>query len=500
MSLMRTSIRLLVLLFAVASAAAARPSTSVPPVNQPLVGPQAALERLADGFRDLAPDSIAASLTADYRFHAHSDSLPGFLGGSSRDDEVGFVRSLMRGVIRDGDTVMAAADSVGMTLDGIGEGMDPGASGLDALLPRAHRAPVRVRLPARRAASTSRRARTCTCSTSCAGMVARLLPGQPADSTRWYVRRWLEDVTGINAELLKARGRLRRAARSGAGSHSGGGRTPAVPTVLALHALMNPACAKLEVRCDLPGLEPARVQVYDVSGRRVNQRDVPVAAAGTLTIEAGRGASLNPGVYWVRVGQGARTPVHAHGGRGEVASIPPETRRPPPGRRWSSALAAGVQWNSDLTRDQVDLAVGVGSNGRRKSRISPPATTVVWTLKYALPAAIAARSAASAPAAVPPLAVTYDALYVAVSVRSNVWSIDPAVTPSREAGERGVIVATPAVPVSATAVGAWMWHAVVLPRRPLNDACTRMVFATSSMVISATPTPGEAFTGTSFGR
>jgi hypothetical protein len=41
----------------------------------------------------------------------------------------------------------------------------------------------------------------------------------------------------------------------------------------------------------------------------VNRRDIEIAAAGTMTIEAGRGARLNPGVYWVRVGQGLRTPV-----------------------------------------------------------------------------------------------------------------------------------------------------------------------------------------------
>jgi hypothetical protein len=84
---------------------------------------------------------------------------------------------------------------------------------------------------------------------------------------------------------------------------------PALPTVLAVRALANPACAKLEVTCDLPGREPARVEVYDVSGRRVNQREVAVAAAGTVTIEAGHGANIYPGVYWVRVGQGVRPPA-----------------------------------------------------------------------------------------------------------------------------------------------------------------------------------------------
>jgi hypothetical protein len=40
----------------------------------------------------------------------------------------------------------------------------------------------------------------------------------------------------------------------------------------------------------------------------VNRRDVPVAAAGRVTVEAGAGTSLRPGVYWVRLGQAARRP------------------------------------------------------------------------------------------------------------------------------------------------------------------------------------------------
>src|SRR5262249_12641379 len=86
------------------------------------------------------------------------------------------------------------------------------------------------------------------------------------------------------------------------------GRSPAAPSVLAVRPLANPACSKLEVTCDLPGSEPARVEVYDVSGRVVNRRDVPVAAPGTVTVEAGRGAQLIPGVYWVRLRQAARRP------------------------------------------------------------------------------------------------------------------------------------------------------------------------------------------------
>ena len=295
-------------LVAVASAAAARPSTSVPPVNQPLVGPQAALERLADGYRDLSPDSVAASLTADYRFHASSDSLPGFVWGSSRDEEMRLVRGVMRGVIRDGDTLMAPADSVGMILDGIGEGVDPEHP--DSVL---HYRVLTVRR-FEYGWRTSRGMRFSTRSNLhvfhvVRGDVAQLLPDQPPDSLRWYVRRWLEDISGFNAELQNREGACGEPPAPVPGPRSAGGQTPAVPTALAVHTLRNPACSKLEVRCDLPGMEPARVEVYDVTGRRVNRRDVDVAAAGTLTIEAGRGARIYPGVYWVRIGQGLRQPV-----------------------------------------------------------------------------------------------------------------------------------------------------------------------------------------------
>src|SRR5437588_335251 len=82
---------------------------------------------------------------------------------------------------------------------------------------------------------------------------------------------------------------------------------------------------------------------------------------------------------------------------------------------------------------------------------------------------------------------------------SRVLSYDPLVTPRGNPENVGVVVATPAVPVPATAVAAWMWDAVVVPSRPENTTCTRMVWATVSMVTRASPTPGEALAGDSFG-
>jgi hypothetical protein len=139
------------------------------------------------------------------------------------------------------------------------------------------------------------------------GDAAILAPGQPRDPKRWYVRRWLEDVSAMNVDLAKREGRCEEAPARATRPHSAG--NPATPSALAVHALANPTCTKVEVRCDLPGLEPAQVELYDVSGRLVNERKIEVATAGTMTIEAGHGAKLNPGIYWVRVGQGGRTPV-----------------------------------------------------------------------------------------------------------------------------------------------------------------------------------------------
>ena len=304
------STRWLPILLALAGALAhARPSTSVPPVNQPLVGPQAALERLADAYRDRSPDSVLSNLTLDYRFHSlgMGDSLLKFTLGSDREAEAGVIRGMLNGVIRNGDTLMAAADSVGMNIDGISEGVDPehpdSTQHYRVLTVRLFQFGVRttrgIRLDSATGINIFHVVR---------GDAALLPDGQAADSLRWYVRRWLEDMTGVNAELAQRQGGCGEEPAPLQGPRSRGD-TPAIPTVLAVRPLTNPACTKLEVRCDLPGLEPARVEVFDANGRRVNRRDVDVATAGTMTIEAGRGAKLYPGVYWVRIGQGLRPPV-----------------------------------------------------------------------------------------------------------------------------------------------------------------------------------------------
>ena len=74
-----------------------------------------------------------------------------------------------------------------------------------------------------------------------------------------------------------------------------------------------------------------------------------------------------------------------------------------------------------------------------------------------------------------------------------------AVTPDGKPGKVGSVVATPAVPVPATAVGAWMCDAVTPANNPEKVAWTLRVFATASMVIRPVPVPGELLGGASAG-
>ena len=85
---------------------------------------------------------------------------------------------------------------------------------------------------------------------------------------------------------------------------------PAAPAAaafaLAIHPLGKPACPLLEVTCDLPGTDPASLEVFDVMGRRVARQVFAVPAPGTRSFGASAGASLEPGAYWVRLTQGPR--------------------------------------------------------------------------------------------------------------------------------------------------------------------------------------------------
>lgn len=120
--------------------------------------------------------------------------------------------------------------------------------------------------------------------------------GLPASVDRWYVGCGERGVESIAALL---------------GSHETAGREVASPPPmnLAIHPVTNPTASSLDVMCDLPGNEPASIEVFDVMGRRVTGRDITMATSGTARVRLDSGVKLAPGSYWLKLTQGTRPPV-----------------------------------------------------------------------------------------------------------------------------------------------------------------------------------------------
>jgi formylglycine-generating enzyme required for sulfatase activity len=66
---------------------------------------------------------------------------------------------------------------------------------------------------------------------------------------------------------------------------------------------------RLSVAFTLPTAAPARLELLDVSGRRVVEREVGSLGAGPHAVDLGQGTRLAPGLYLVRLTQGANTRV-----------------------------------------------------------------------------------------------------------------------------------------------------------------------------------------------
>ena len=295
----------LVLVTLASGAHAARPS-SIPPSNQPVVGPQGTLEAVARGYRDRSADSVVAHFTADFRFHAFGDTLVRYLTGLDRDDEIALLRAMFEGVVEGAQTLRAPADSVGVTMDGFQEGTDPEHP--DSTQHYRTVVVARFELGFRMGKDRYETRSQKHVFHLVRGDAAILVPGQSGDADRWYVRRWLEDVSGVLEALTQRQGDCGepQAPAPGARVEAAGASTN---VVLGIRPLTNPACAKLTVSCDLPAAGSARIEVYDVSGRRVNTRDVQAAEPGRMSVDAGAGTKLRPGAYWVRLTQGSRSPV-----------------------------------------------------------------------------------------------------------------------------------------------------------------------------------------------
>jgi len=95
---------------------------------------------------------------------------------------------------------------------------------------------------------------------------------------------------------------------------TGAGSTPALTELRVLPNHPNPFSSSTELEVGLPSPSDITVQIYDVSGRRVDALVVRGATAGWRRIaydgRVGSGAPLANGVYFYRVSAGGKTITH----------------------------------------------------------------------------------------------------------------------------------------------------------------------------------------------
>jgi hypothetical protein len=92
------------------------------------------------------------------------------------------------------------------------------------------------------------------------------------------------------------------------GSHAGvvALRVPAAFILSLEGARPNPAVGEVLLAFTLPDASPARLELYDLSGRRLSSRDVGHHGAGRHVVRAIDG-TLAPGLYWASLTHGGRT-------------------------------------------------------------------------------------------------------------------------------------------------------------------------------------------------
>lgn len=262
-------------------------------------GPESVLPVLKQAYEQKSIEAMSGLLTADYQFHTSDVRLSDFVNGRGRAFELGALRGLFNGVKHQDGRVSPPADSLSLSYDDALASPDPEHADSTAhyQVLAVNGFVMHIRLNDEQILETSPGLHVFHV---VRGDAAVLADGQSADAGRWYVRRWLENLDAVASALSGVDGDCGEQAAAS-------GPTPA--TRIGIRALTNPACARLEVMLDLPGTEPATVQVLDVTGRLRNTRTVAVAAPGALKVDAGEGAKLAPGVYWVRVSQAKRQPT-----------------------------------------------------------------------------------------------------------------------------------------------------------------------------------------------
>jgi hypothetical protein len=78
------------------------------------------------------------------------------------------------------------------------------------------------------------------------------------------------------------------------------------PAGMALAPRANPSRGDLHISLSLPDASPARLELFDLAGRRLAARDVGTFGPGSHVVTLGEGRALPPGAYVLRLTQGAR--------------------------------------------------------------------------------------------------------------------------------------------------------------------------------------------------
>jgi len=248
--------------------------------------------RLGEAYSKQSISHYARGFTTDFRFmFGDRESRERYPDGFTRRDEIFSARHLFEGFTdRDGVHRPGAA-GITVRLDSMEVVPDierPDSSATHQIV-IVHRGSLQIELDNGEAIDVGPQRHVFYC---VRGDVASLSPGQPSDADHWYVRRWVEvDEAGEPAPNRVA-------------SH------PEITRIgLAVRPVANPTRPPVSITFSLPEALGAVIDVLDVAGRRVLKRDLVTFQAGTHRLEIDEARALRPGIYWLRLSQGAQSRV-----------------------------------------------------------------------------------------------------------------------------------------------------------------------------------------------
>jgi hypothetical protein len=245
--------------------------------------PRGVVLRLEQAYQTRDLEGYAALMTADFRFRSFSpEFLERFPDGMTRVDERASARRLFHG---DPDSPGQRGASIHLTLGRLEikeDPLHPGREDRFRLVVAPSISLVVIDGGQRFEVIGTRHEYHVV-----RGNAAALEAGQRADADHWYVWKWDEYPPGV--------GRVADATR-------GEPASPALPELM-LEPAGSPQQGGLSVRFMLAEAAPARLELFDVMGRRVRDRFVHGPAGVAQRIEIAAAGELPPGIYWARLTQ-----------------------------------------------------------------------------------------------------------------------------------------------------------------------------------------------------